>query len=95
MPDTIRPSICPLCSTLITGRSQITKLEPPIRPRGDGRFSYDDGGAYYADGRHIFPGLCSWAHERCVPRLAIAPRWESDGYGGVRPASLTASTSRA
>lgn len=73
--------ICPLCSTFIAkNRSRIVALPVPIAPRGNGRFSFDDGGAYYADGRTISMSRRAWCHAKCRPRFDQEPAYE-DRFG--------------
>ena len=78
--------ICPLCSRFIAkNHSWITKLPEAIYPRtDDGRYSLDDGEAYYSSGRRIKRYPRRWCHEACRPRYDQEPRYEAAEIGGGR-----------
>ncbi len=77
--------ICPLCSKFIAKNlSRIVPLPEPIPPRGNGRFSFDDGEAYYADGRTISMVERAWCHAKCRPRFDEEPPYEDNGHGYPR-----------
>jgi hypothetical protein len=82
--------ICPFCSTFIRkDRSQVTRLQWGVVPRGNGRMSFDTGEAYYSDGRWIRMHPRHYAHARCVERWAAGKlgtgpelqRWLQRGEG--------------